>query len=156
MALSLAPAPVPNVTSNDQMNKYQIDIGKIKAWPGRVDDLPAGVNPLPMHPCDMERLCTETEIYLCKSSLLYPWAREGFFLRRSSATKYGRKLVAFSEDFRGRIVRGWFLTESDQAYSQTTYALYGGCPAEAAWLASIAPGVPSEPAVIYTGHPKFS
>lgn len=112
--------------------------------------LPQGVSPVTRGPSFLlERLKNEvsiirTEAYYRKP---YSWARENWFSRRSSACVGGRTLLAYSINGAGRIVRGWYLTEFDCRFDSSYRR--GGCPVEAAWLASLMPGVESEPAWLY-------
>lgn len=78
----------------------------------------------------------------------FPWARERFFSRRSTANSGGRVLLAYSIDVAGRIVRGWYLRSTDLE-PRCTYFRKPGCPVEAAWLESLKPGAESEPAWLF-------
>ena len=129
-------------------DKYQIDLQSLDSWPGRMSRLPPGVSPLYMHPCDIERLVTEKTIYQVLEPDRYPWARESFFKKKRQGAMRGRLLIAYSVDSRNRIVRGWYLTEFDQSPC-SAYEDQKNCPIEAAWLATIEPGKPSEPAWLY-------
>ena len=115
-------------------------------------DLPPGVKAVTRglsH--DLKRLKTEVEIVRLATDPHTPalmWGRESFFDSKSTATWGGRLLLAYSRTAGGRIVRGWFLNSIDRR-RDCVYRDQQGCPGESAWLATIAPGKPSEPAWLY-------
>jgi hypothetical protein len=117
--------------------------------------MPLGVMPLhsPTNP-DLERLSAEVRIIHCGDAEWRPWAREVFVRRKSDTSRYGRELIAYSVNSAGRIIRAWYLTEVDQIeFDQILKSKCNkpvdNCPIQAAWLATIAPGVESEPAWAY-------
>jgi len=76
-----------------------------------------------------------------------PGPFERFCRRRTNAG-----LVAYSTDSRGRIIRGWFTSPSDQAaYAAGGYEM--PCPLtcliEAVWLELLAPGLPGFPVHLF-------
>jgi len=101
---------------------------------------------------DLDRLKTEVALIWtpnCRKDPNYPWGRESFFRSRSGGTWCsGRRLLRYSVNSAGRIVRGWYLTRAD-CERESPYRFEAGCPLEAAWLESIAVGKPSEPAWLY-------
>jgi hypothetical protein len=116
----------------------------------RTMELPAGVHPVTSNtPHNQERLAKEVRIIRAPEASSYRWGREQFFTRKTTAQSFGRLLLAYSVDSAGRIIRGWYLTSLDQS----PYGWYrkpgSGCPCEAAWLGTIMPGRPSEPAILY-------
>lgn len=111
--------------------------------------LPEGVNPVTSEAThDLERLANEVQIIKAPECCQYQWGRERFFYRRSDAQSSGRLLVAYSVNSAGRIIRGWYLNKFDQC-ADSVYKIAGSCPAEAAWLATLTLGQPSEPAWLY-------
>jgi hypothetical protein len=124
----------------------------------QLKDLPNGVHPVTY--CrierDFERLSKEVSIvhHSCwlksreEGFAKRVWGREAFFSRRSDATAHGRQLLAYSVDSKRRIVRGWYLTQFDQS-PHSWYRSFSDCPCEAAWLATLCPCKPSEPAWLY-------
>ena len=118
-------------------------------------NLPRGVDPVTKGTRqDLDRLKKEVAI-ICQvapESRKYPWGREAFFRSKTGGMHPRRLLVAYSVDAARRIVRGWYLSEFDQ-HPQGWYRENESCPCEAAWLATIAPGKPSEPAWLYLRQP---
>jgi hypothetical protein len=97
---------------------------------------------------DLERLNKEVEIVRLPDWDAFPgqeWGREAFFGCKASAVTRQRRLLAYSRAANGRIVRGWYLTFHDRCFYRDSL----NCPSESAWLATIAPGKPSEPAWLY-------
>ena len=121
-------------------------------------DLPPGVAiPTGLERVDIERIAQEVEIVHLATDPLTPalgWGRELFFGCESTALDsaaplaYRPLLLAYSRTASGRIVRGWRLTWRDQR-PDSIYRTEPKSPTEAAWLATIAPGKPSEPAWLY-------
>ena len=97
---------------------------------------------------DLERLKKEVEIVRLPDWDAFPgqeWGREAFFSRKADTKVHQRRLLAYSRTASGRIVRGWYLTFLDHRFYRGSL----NSPGEAAWLATIAPGKPSEPAWLY-------
>jgi hypothetical protein len=114
-------------------------------------DLPRGIDPVTRGTRqDLDRLKKEVAIFcsVAPESRKYPWGREAFFRSKTGGIYPKRLLVAYSVDAARRIVRGWYLTEFDQR-TPSWYSDNRSCPYEGAWLATIAPGKPSEPAWLY-------
>jgi hypothetical protein len=112
--------------------------------PPRVDPVTRGTTE------DLDRLKKEVAIIYPVAPELrkYPWGREAFFRSKTGGMYPKRLLVAYSVDAAKRIVRGWYLTEFDQ-HTPSWYSDNRSCPCEGAWLSTIAPGKPSEPAWLY-------
>ena len=98
---------------------------------------------------ELKRLAKEVEIMRLMDSPPYPWAREHFYSRRPDE-RDGSRLVAYSVDSRGRIIRGWRLNRHD-LNPTSIYRSGPNCPGEAAWLDSLTAGKPSEPAYLHLG-----
>jgi hypothetical protein len=116
--------------------------------------LPEGIKPVTrdlIH--NQMRLASEVRIIRASECGQFPWARERWFHRKSEAQESGRLLLAHSVNAAGRIIRGWYINEFDQR-KDSDYKISGGCPLEAAWLATITPCQPSEPAWLYLRPPS--
>jgi hypothetical protein len=121
-------------------------------------DLPPGVAMTTLlERVNLEWIAQEVEIVHLATDPLTPalgWGRELFFgceataLGSTAPLAYRPLLLAYSYDASGRIVRGWRLTWRDQR-PDSIYRTEPKSPTEAAWLATIAPGKPSEPAWLY-------
>jgi hypothetical protein len=111
---------------------------------------PDGRHLWPSHsqkPKNAHRLAQEVELHWVKPQAQAPgWLRESFRTRRPTTSA----LWAFTTDSRGRIVRAFIADKASiAAYAELQANGWGTCPIEAVRPASIAPGLPAEPAHSY-------
>jgi hypothetical protein len=125
------------------------------------ESMPLSIEPTRYYNCwDKELVLSETSISWEPLAFRPYWAREYIYQCSNvkqlcnSCDSRGRLLVAYSLNKSGKVVRAWYMTAEDQK-PQSNYRLFGGCPCEAVWLASIKVATFSQSAAVFLGHPHF-